>query len=1113
MGGFVPADAEIRARIRDDVGVNMCVEAGAGTGKTTVLVDRIVRIVASGHAEMPNIAVITFTEKAAAELSARVRQGLHGAMNDATTGDAERRRLADALRTLSQAHIETIHAFAASILRERPIEAGLDPGFEVLADLPAQLDFEEAFDEWLTAQMALDPPPAALKEALNAGLEFKFVSEAAQKLHLYRDLLPLPQYAIEPADLAGTLRAVIDELDAVRDLAPRRGVDDAAYDAMLEACRQFDAIAAIEGDDEPLGRTMAAAKIDSGYHGNQKNWDRAQDCRDVKRALKEAGARLTECKARLRGAATANLLHWLEGFVDWYTERRKRDGRADFEDLLLLARNLLRDAPEVRRYFQSKYRCVLVDEFQDTDPLQVELVIYLCADGDVEDWRTASLRPGSLFVVGDPKQSIYRFRRADIAMYDAVRGSLFGGRPLEISQNFRSVGPVIEWVNDVFGQLIEKRDGMQPAYIDLEPRPDVVPPDEQSVTLVRGTVPKNGGKISASDTRRAEAGALASLIAREIGRGAWHVRDGEVARRATYRDVVILIPRRTELEFYEEALASAGVPYRHEGGRAFYLRQEMRELVAVLRAIDDPSDAVAAVAALRSSAFGCSDEELLLYRDAGGRFDHLLVPERATGPVADGLRALRGFAAERHETPLPDLVRGVLDRTRLVEFALLQPQGERVAGNLLKVIDQARAFGEARGGGLRAFVRWLRENIARAADETNASTSEETDDVVRIMTIWAAKGLEFPIVVFANMNTDRIDYTTVVADRTGAGHLHVQLGANALGFRTPGFDAAADREQEHSSAEEARLLYVAATRARDRLVVPFFAHEGGSKSDRKAPTLNDRLRDAGADRGDAIEAASLPPIALEPPVWQQLPDFAAQPEVDRVIAGRDRWKSEHDAAVAAANTRLRYATASALKPEWERPALADDEVRRGRAADLGSAVHALLERIDLRRPDDAALLARVVAEEFGLAGREDEIEDLARKALRTNTVQLALAADTGRVLREVPFTAVLPDAPDAPPGVAEGRIDLLFERGGAMTVVDFKTDRVTTPKEIEERTATYRNQALVYAWATQLATGRPVREVVFVYARPGVERAIAVDAAFMVEAEALMRQAALPFDE
>ncbi|TAK65187.1 MAG: hypothetical protein EPO22_05265 [Dehalococcoidia bacterium] len=1110
MGGFTPADEAIRARIRDDVGVNMCVEAGAGTGKTTVLVDRIVRIVASGHAEMPNIAVITFTEKAAAELSARVRQGLHAAMATATD-DAERRRIAEALRTLSQAHIETIHAFAAGILRERPIEAGLDPGFEVLADLPAQLDFEEAYNEWLTAEMARIPPPAALAEALNVGLDFTLVRSAAEKLHLYRDLLPLPAYPSQQADLAGTLDAIMSELDGVRALAPKEGVHDDAYDAMLDACRQFDAIAAIEGDAALLNRTMAAVKVSTGSRGNKEHWNPASDCTSVKDALRRINKLHTSCKERLRGAATANLLHWLEGFVRQYADRRKRDGNADFEDLLLLARNLLRDMPEVRRYFQGKYRCVLVDEFQDTDPLQVELVIYLCADGDVADWRRAKLRPGSLFVVGDPKQSIYRFRRADIAMYDAFRGSLFGGEPLEISQNFRSVIPIIDWVNDVFGQLIQKREGMQPAYIDLEPMRHVLPPDEESVTLLRGSVPKTSSM--AHETRRVEAAALASLIAREVERGAWHVREDDGTRRATYRDVVILIPRRTELELYEEALASAGVPYRHEGGRSFYLRQEVRELVAVLRAVDDPSDAVAAVAALRSSAFGCSDEDLLLYRDGGGRFDHLSVPASATGPVADSLRTLRRFAEMRHETPLPEIVRHVLDETRLVEFALLQPQGDQVAANLLKVIDQARAFGEARGGGLRAFVRWLRENIARSADETDASTSEETDDVVRIMTIWAAKGLEFPIVVFANMNTDRLDYTTVVADRTGQGHLHVQLGKKELAFRTPGFDDAAAAEQEHSSAEEARLLYVASTRARDRLVVPFFAPEGGSKKDKPSPSLNDRLRSAGADEGDAVEAASLPQLQLEAPVWQRLPDFAPQPEVDRVIAAREQWKNEHQSGVDAVNTKLRYATASALKPEWERPALADDGVRRGRAAELGSAVHALLERIELARPDDATSLAPIIASEFGLAGQEGEIERLARRALASEVIQRALDPRTVRVLREVAFTVALPDAPGTPAGVAEGRIDLLFERGGEMTVVDFKTDRVAGPAQIEERTATYRNQALVYAWATRLATGRPVREVVFVYAHPGVERPIAVDAAFMAEAETLMRQAALPFDD
>ncbi|HYM15240.1 MAG TPA: UvrD-helicase domain-containing protein [Dehalococcoidia bacterium] len=1106
MSAFTPADQAIRDAIRDRVDVNMCVEAGAGTGKTSVLVERIVQILRTGWARVDEIAVVTFTEKAAAELAARVRQGLDAAL--AAPSDAgERARLDAAVRGLNQAHIETIHAFAAALLRERPVEAGLDPGFRVLEDLPSQLSFESAYEDWLADATAGSAPPDALLDALDLGLEMRLVREAAEVLHGHRDLLPLPAYADTPVDLIDTLRQVEGRLAAVRDLAPRTGITDAAHTAHMEIAAATEELALLRDRPAALRRAIATIDLPSWRLGNQKNWHRVEHCRQVKAALNDTKELLGEATAAMRGNATARLVTWLQGFVDYYAARRRADGAADFEDLLIWARDLVRNRRDVRRYFQAKYRCILVDEFQDTDPLQVELIVFLCEDGaTATDWRDATLRAGSLFVVGDPKQSIYRFRRADIGMYDAVKEHVFGGEVQEIVQNFRSVAPVVDWVNRTFAPLFPEQAGVHPRYIALRAAPATVA--SAGVVQLRGSVAGRGDAAGfAGQQRHSEADALASLIRREVDAGGWAVRDGDGPRPATYRDIAVLVPARTDLFLYEEALARAGVPHRHEGGRAFFQRQEVRELVAVLRAIDDPADGVAAVAALRSSAFGCSDEELLLYRAAGLRFSHERVPDGAPEPVASSLRTLHAWAGRRHDSPLPDLVRAVVDEGRLVEFAMLQPQGDQTAANLLKLIDQARAFADAGGGGLRGFVRWLKENIARAADETDASISEETDDVVRILTMHAAKGLEFPVVVLANIGGSRVDRTSVIADRA-AGRLHVKLGKKDEHFRTPGFSDGAALELAHEMAEERRKLYVAATRAKDLLVLPLFTAEDQRARDwsRHEPrSLLEWLLLAGAgDDGDAgtIDAATLPALVREPPVWRREPRHAPEPAVRDAIERRESWIAARAALVDTAAAPARVVTATALKPEWEPPAAPAGDVRRGSATEFGSAVHALLERIDLRRPDDAALLAESIAREFGLAARAAEIERLARTTLGSDAIARALRSR--RVLRETPFAVPLPDAPER--GVAEGRIDLLFEEDGEIVIVDFKSDAVTGD-EIAARAALYRNQALVYAWAARAATGRPVREVVFLFARTGEARSMIADAAFMAEADELMRGA------
>ncbi len=1120
MGTFVPSDIAVREAIRDDVRKNLCVEAGAGTGKTTVLVDRIVKILSTGHARVEQLAVITFTEKAAAELSGRVRQGLEDALTAAVAGD-ECARLEQAILGLNHAHIETIHAFAAGLLRERPIEARLDPGFTVLDVLPSKMAFEAAWGDWLTEQMAIEPPdgpPTALVNALNLGLKFEHVREAAERLYRFRDVLPLSPYEREDIDIDRALADMRPHVDALRIEPRMRDLSDPAYLAMPEFVDLYEGLVSMRGEAQSLRRAIATTETPSFYLGNADRWHDKKDCKAAKAEMTAIVAVIKQCRSEMRHNAVADLVEWVTGFIAYYEDRRRDDGAADFDDLLIWARNLMRDKSEVRAYFHEKYRCVLVDEFQDTDPIQAEMIVRLCEEGEpATNWREARLRDGSLFVVGDPKQSIYRFRRADITMYDDVKRHVFRDGVREITQNFRSSQPIIEWVNRTFAPLFVEQAGVQPRYVALEHHPEYVCQPEEALTLVRGVVqppPPDASTRAPTNMRRCEAGAIAAIIADAVRDRSWRVRTeapGE-SRPATYGDITILIPSRTELPLYEEALAGADVPHRHEGGRTFFARQEVRELIALLRAIDDPSDQIAAIAALRSAAFGSSDEELLLHRTNGGWFSHVSVPDRSTGAVPDALRAIHRLAEGRFKQTLPELVRTVLDQTRLVEFSMLQPQGEQVAANLLKMVDHARAYAAAQPGGLRGFVRWLKEHLATDADAADAEVSEDSDDVVRIVTIHASKGLEFPVVVFANMNTDRVDRTNAMADRRE--HvLHIKLGKRDEEFRTPGYDDAETDDKMHALAQERRLLYVAATRARDRLVVPFFDDGSRRKSTDEPKTLNQWLCSVDADEGAVAAPEST--AATHLPVWRRPLATPARNAPERVVAARTAWRRDRDALRSSAAAGLRIITASSLKADWEAPFTEIDRVRRGRAAEFGSAVHALLERVDLRRGDGAGIdaLAVAAATEAGMPDRVADLAAIARNALDSaimRRVRASLAAG-GRVLPEVGFSAPTPNG-----GLTEGRIDLLFEEGiGAgrgLIVVDYKTDNVSRADADIRANKLYYKQAQVYAWAAQRATGMPVREVVFLFARimpVAHESMIAVDANFIASAETLVSTAAL----
>ena len=474
-------DAAARERIRSSLDESLLVEAGAGTGKTTVLVARLVEVLRSGHATIDEIVVITFTEKAATELAARVREGLEDA-HEATTDAGERDRLDAALRGLYRARIETIHAFATSLLRERPVESPVDPGLRVLDEVAASVLFSEVYDTWLDE--VLQAAPEALVRAVRRGFDTTHLRRLAEVLHEHRAALPCVLAPDPPPDAAGFLAAVEAAADAMR--------------AELDACTEPDADlgfkqalvliewvqALLEQRDDPVEVERRVLfrrpKVRRGA-GARGNWAAAESLAALRTAAESLDEEVELFAGALRGEVIAEVVPLVEEFVARYTARRRADGVADFDDLLVWARDLLRN-PQVRVYFHERYRCVLIDEFQDTDPVQAEIATLLTdIDGD------GVPEPGRLVVVGDPKQSIYRFRRADIAIYDEVKfGPLAAGQAL-IQQNFRAVEGLLAWVNRVFAAAFGAGErGTQPPHVDLLAVRDAPAGQRAPVVVVHG---------------------------------------------------------------------------------------------------------------------------------------------------------------------------------------------------------------------------------------------------------------------------------------------------------------------------------------------------------------------------------------------------------------------------------------------------------------------------------------------------------------------------------------------------------------------------------------------------------------------------------------------------
>jgi ATP-dependent helicase/nuclease subunit A len=942
-------DEAARRRIAEDLDATLFVEAGAGTGKTTALVERVVRLVATGRVtDLARLAAITFTEAAAAELRERVRAGLEDAAADPTLPADERARCAEGAATVDDAAVTTLHGFAARILAEHPLEAGVPPGFDVVDEVAERVEVDERWQAFLGELLAEPSLEAALLRAFALRLSTAHLRAVADAFHASWDRLVDVDLAVQAPPPVG-VSPVVEALDTACEHVGRHPDDDNLARYLAEEVAPFRErlVAAAGGDETDVLRALDSARLRPGRRGTAAVWgpDKAAVLAAVERAEEIRSATL----AAARQAALTALLPPLRQFVLGLAAERRAAGRLAFHDLLVLARDLLRHSVEVRVGESARWDRILLDEFQDTDPLQIEIAALLALVDPAADppppWDEARLVPGKLFLVGDPKQSIYRFRRADIALYDraAVR---FNGGLVRLSRNFRTVPSVLAWVNRAFGSIIGTGEaGAQPAYVDLEASRDEVGGEGggPAVAVVGGGL--EGASMAV--VREREATAVADLVVRMRDDG-WPVMvDGDRSRPLRFADIALLVPTRTPLGAIERALEAADVPYRIESRSLAFATDEVRELLAVLEAVDDPGDEVAVVAALRSPGFACADDELAEWRAAGGSWHPRRPPPEglpADHPVATAMAAIAALHDRRWWEPVPELVARVVRERRLVELTTAHARPRDHWRRLRFLTDQARAWAEAGGLTLGGFLAWARRQADEDARILEVVAPEEDDDAVRILTVHGAKGLEFPAVVLAGLGggADPRSATVLWSD---AGP-EVAVGAKGSNrFETPGYDDHRLTEARMEELESHRLLYVAATRARDHLIVSLF-HKPTGNGRRSAAELLSAHCDAGCRRLDPPEPEEPEPsaaaVAVSVPVQRPVavPSPAARPPASPadVAAARDGWLATVTPALARTHR----------PPTVVATALAD--LAAGLDPDDASSA-----RAPEARPDDAAL--------------------------------------------------------------------------------------------------------------------------------------------------------------
>ncbi len=1148
---FPLPDVGARRRIHDDLDVNLLVEAGAGSGKTTELVNRMTALVSTGTCTVDELAAVTFTRKAAGELRERFQARLEAVLREADESAPEpeaRERVRVALDGIDRAFLGTIHAFCARLLRERPLEVGLDPGFTELTaeELPRfQRDFWEAYLERLARDA--DTVLEKLAEAgLRTGQLFGFFLKLVDNpdVDFPAEALAAPSQA-EMAAIRRELESIVGRaLELMPAREPQRGWDS-FQKKLRTAWFTFD----VTGWKRPSDFFEALASLcrpgETGHKTTYNKWRDKDLTKDLLKRVNGFGVGDTPARRMLdrwyahRYALALRLAR--AAAVD-FAEHRRRVGRLDFQDLLLLTARLLRTDPTSRAELGQRYRRLLVDEFQDTDPLQAEIILLLASEPetnghagsesepvpeagptivpDTPDWRTMVPRPGALFVVGDPKQSIYRFRRADIQLYEFVKQRFRAfGAALELTSNFRSRPPIGDLVNAVFdhadffpGEPTREQARFEP----LNTRPAERPVPEEGV--FRYTVHPEGS-------------AFASVAADDSARLATWIRDRMARGERDAGDFLILTRNKRSLATYATALEAHGLPVQVTGA-GVGLEYELTELLALLECMIDPGDPVKVVAVLVGLFFGLDHQRLVDHRMGGGTFDVMHPRGEGDEEVRAALATLHRWWRSASREAADIFLGRVVPELGILPLAAAGDLGALRAGALVYALDAVRAAALAGDASLPGALAALQSALEVA--EAEAPLEPGRADVIRLMNLHQAKGLEAPVVILAD--------PAAIGDRAPDLHVERLADGKAVGYlalseqrgghrgsaplaRPPEWPDKEEAERRFDAAEQVRLLYVACTRARDELVVAVRADKpDASPWAPLHPWLTAHATELTLDRREPgpRKALTLTPDEVE----------------GRVARAADRMRDMAEPSfrhVTVTEVAKREGTASDAHERPSVPASQGDAAFRGYS--WGSAVHGALAAA---AANDSDLLLRAACrallieherplDDHGEPREVDELLGLVRSVRASELWRRAGAA--GRVLAEVPFAAPgatrpeptpppsrqpepgVDDAPagksarakrqldlfggaddatttpapegdvaepDAVPAVLEGVIDLAFREKGGWVIADYKTDVGTDP-DFPRRLEAYRRQVDLYAEAWTRLTGEPVKERVLYF--------------------------------
>jgi len=1125
-------DAAARQRALFDYESNLLVEAGAGSGKTALMAGRVALMLAYGiHPR--DIVAITFTEAAASELLERI-QGFVASLRDGRrppeledalpTGLSADQRIAiaNAAGTLDEITCTTIHGFCQQLIKPYPIEAGIDPGATIVDPAAADLAYQDLMTAWLSTRFGRardDNGLGRIPPMENLGNEDDFFAELI---------------AIEPDRVVELIAKAADFLRAKRTAhAPRVSLDTGILGNLSDGIRGFADWYAACGIAEPVtaecvadlmrfravleealsapvtGRVLARLLLheapacchssESRFKAwrNKGNWQAAaadagfakargeQLCAAAKAIYDSCSDVYASFTANIAGAAFARFVSEFDGLRDLYADYKRQAALLDFDDLLHHARDLLIGNPAVRQALARRYPRILVDEFQDTDPLQAEILWLLCSEGDGSElWTARRLRPGSLFLVGDPKQAIYRFRGADVDTYLAAKRALLAQDPgsiLEITANFRSLSPILEFANSRFQPLLSEAAG-QPGFTPLaatrRPSSGGGPAVACFELPIDDTHKDDKGRLDGERVREYEAGIVAEIVQRLIGNYQIWDKRTQAMRICRAGDIALLAPTGASLWRYERALEYRHVSVASQAGKGFFRRQEVQDLIALARAIADRRDTLALGALLRGPLVGLSEEEIadaiaaLPARENGPPSQLHLWTDRSAivHPILSrALEVLQNLARKaRTTTPYQILAEAIEELNIRPILRARYRAPERALANAELFLELARAYD---GRGITAFTLAMRRNWTDTEAQVEGRPDAEADSVP-IMTMHLAKGLEWPIVIPINSPTELYDDTTFLHRRSDD-TVHFKI----LDQATADYEAVRTAERDQLRRERIRLWYVAITRACDLLLLP---RQSARKANDWMSIVDLKLDELPIFDHRAIEYApdiaehEQPQNAQDEATWRNEANAIAA--VRRSIVWRSPSRHEMPEAAPSPDREEIFADAAILSeqlPPASEIAGVSGAIRGSR--ERGLVVHKLLEEVltgetaDRRETLETrarALLAQLGATEAARPEDGPHAPELAATTVRALAIP-EIAACRSRLVPELTVfsaraeedcTTYVGGIADALAYLPLGIIDL---------VVDWKTDVTPTDQQID----LYRAQIRDYLVATGASEG------------------------------------------